>query len=539
MIGESRSTRDWQLERIVLMGMCLAAVFFISCRGRSNAEVGDPCTRDESCTTGVCLRETRQGEHSVWLDGYCSGNCVSWQPCPSGTCLRLEDERSYCVSSCKDDRGCRAGYVCATSVGACLPDCRSGWSCGDTLTCNTKTGTCDPPEVTPGPIGAPCTWNVECASGLCTPEQGTSGPTYWSGGSCTLDCSIASCPSGSTCVTYESGAAFCSTSCTTSSECRSSYVCATSVGACLPDCRLGWSCGSTLTCNTKTGTCDPPAVTPGPIGAPCTWNVECASGLCTPEQGTSGPTYWSGGSCTLDCSVASCPSGSTCVTYESGAAFCSASCTTSSACRSSYVCATSVGACLPDCRLGWSCGSTLTCNTKTGTCDPSAVTPGPIGAPCTWNVECASGLCTPEQGTSGPTYWSGGSCTFDCSTVACPSGATCMQFESDGSFCIASCATLADCRSGYICDTGLLGCLPDCRRGWSCGTYFVCNGQTGMCIPPSTITADGGADASPSSDALRTDTAGGRTGDAGRGQEGPGGPPGVGGRPNMALEEAN
>jgi hypothetical protein len=483
MVVETRSTRWGRVARLDLLGLCMVAGFSISCSGRSHVKIGGACSRNESCTTGVCLREARQGEQALWQGGYCSGNCER-NACPSGTCLRLEDGRSYCVSSCQGNQECRSGYVCATSVGACLPDCRLGWSCGSTLTCNANTGTCDPPQVTTGPIGAPCTWNEECSSGLCTPEQGTSGPTYWSGGSCTLDCTKASCPSGSTCVTYESGSAFCSASCTSASNCRSGYVCATSVGACLPDCRLGWSCGSTLTCNKDTGTCDPPQVTTGPIGAPCTWNEECASGLCTPEQGASGPTYWSGGSCTLDCTKASCPSGSTCVTYESGSAFCSASCTSASNCRSGYVCATSVGACLPDCRLGWSCGSTLTCNKDTGTCDPPQITTGPIGAPCSWNEECASGLCTPEQGASGTTYWSGGSCTLDCTKTSCPSGATCVTYESGSAFCSASCTSASDCRSGYVCATSVGACLPDCRLGWSCGSTLSCNKDTGTCDPP-------------------------------------------------------
>jgi hypothetical protein len=187
------------------------------------------------------------------------------------------------------------------------------------------------------------------------------------------------------------------------------------------------------------------------------------------------------------------------------------------------VCATSVGACLPDCRLGWSCGDTLTCNSQTGACEPVPVTPGLIGAPCTWNVECVSGLCTPEVGASGPTYWTGGACTQDCSAAACPAGSTCVTFEGGGAFCVDACATSGECRTGYVCDTDVTGCLPDCRLGWSCGTYFVCDGQTGMCVTPPITPADGGADAGVPSDARRPDSPGGPPEDAGAGPGGPGG----------------
>jgi hypothetical protein len=357
----------------------LLAIASASCGGRSHIGIGGPCTGDESCTTGVCLRETRQSQQLLWQGGYCSGNCES-NICPTGTCLLLEDGNSYCLSICQKNEECRVGYVCATSVQACLPDCRLGWSCGSALTCNDKTGTCDPPPVTPAPIGAPCTWNVECTSGLCTPEQGTSGPTYWTGGACTQDCTSEACPSGSTCVTYESGGKFCSPTCAATSDCRSGYVCATAVQACLPDCRLGWSCGSALTCNAETGTCDSPPVTPAPIGAPCTWNVECASGLCTPEQGSSGPTYWTGGACTQDCTTTACPTGSKCASFESAGAFCIASCVTTSDCRTSYVCDTDVLGCFPDCRLGWPCGTYFICDGQTGMCVTPPITVSDGGA---------------------------------------------------------------------------------------------------------------------------------------------------------------
>jgi hypothetical protein len=273
MIVETRLACRWQFLCISLIGTFLSTVVSINCSGRSNVKVGGACTRDESCTTGVCIRETRQGDQIFWQGGYCSGDCGTQKECLPDSCLSLEDGRFYCVSSCNSNDDCRTGYVCAASVGACLPDCRLGWSCGSSLTCNTETGTCDVPSVTPGPVGAPCTWNVECTSGLCTPEQGTSGPTYWTGGSCTQDCASADCPSGATCMHFESDGSFCVASCATSSDCRSGYICNTDLPGlpdlpgCLPDCSQGWSCGTTFICDGQTGTCVAPSTSSADGGA--------------------------------------------------------------------------------------------------------------------------------------------------------------------------------------------------------------------------------------------------------------------------------
>jgi hypothetical protein len=263
MIVETRRPR-WLLATV------LPTLLAIGCTGRSNVGVGGPCARDESCITDVCLHEVRQEGQSLWQGGYCSGNCQK-EECPSGSCLHLEDGLSYCVSSCTANSDCREGYRCVSTTPtdkACLPDCRLGWSCGSTLTCNDETGTCDVPPGTPGPIGDPCTWNAECTSGLCTPEQGTSGPTYWTGGSCTQQCSATvECPSGASCVPFESAGSYCVAWCEAVDGCRPGYVCATDVHGCLPDCSQGWSCGTALTCNDLTGLCVPPSANVPDAGA--------------------------------------------------------------------------------------------------------------------------------------------------------------------------------------------------------------------------------------------------------------------------------
>jgi hypothetical protein len=348
----------------VRLAAFIAALGSRACFFGDTSPVGGKCVTDAACQTGLCVPEALGSSAQTWLGGYCSQTCGPTSACPAGsTCLTFEDASALCVAVCSTPADCRMGYVCAS--GACLPDCRFGWSCGTALVCDPSSGACVAPAAAPGPIGSACTLNAQCASGLCTPEAGATGSTGWTGGYCTQSCAGGvGCPTGSTCVTFADGAAYCSASCTAVTECRPGYACAT--GACLPDCRLGWSCGSELACDPGTGACVYPQ---GPIGSACTLNAQCASGLCTPETGATGSTGWTGGYCTQSCADrASCPAGSTCVTFADGAAYCAASCSESVPCRQGYVCSGTIAACLPDCRQGWGCGTTLSCDQGTGMC---------------------------------------------------------------------------------------------------------------------------------------------------------------------------
>jgi hypothetical protein len=257
---------------------------------------------------------------------------------------------------------------------------------------------------------------------------------------------------------------------------------------------------------------------------------------------------WSGGMCSQECTTTACPTGATCVAMKDGSAYCAPACAGTADCRTGYVCSAGVGACLPDCRLGWSCGDSLVCDAATGACTLAAPDAGtaPLGSACTVNLECASGLCIPERGSTGTLAWTDGTCSQACSAAACPAGATCVPMEDGSAYCVSSCASSADCRTGYVCDIEVFGCLPDCRLGWSCGTRLVCDAASGSCVGPalSDAGADGGRTDGGRTDGGRTDGGQGDTagrsgddvrgpgdtggfgpggGDAGRGGSGPGG----------------
>lgn len=328
------------------------------------AALGLPCAVNANCSSVLCIPEARSASSVSWTGGTCSQACVAGGTCPgSAACVPFADGTAWCLTHCAQAGDCRQGYICSSAVGACLPDCRLGFSCGTSLDCDQATGACVPGSQA---VGAACSLDAECKSGLCTPEQTAGSGKQWEGGYCTQSCSTsAPCPQGSSCVTYDDGSSYCASACGASSDCRSGYACSGSAKVCLPDCRQGWSCGTALTCDSVTGSCAGKMLD---IGAPCVANADCSTGLCTPAQSTSAGTTWSGGYCTSLCSAsAPCAAPTKCVDYSDGSS-CAAACTTSTDCRTGYVCAASVGACLPDCRQGWACGSELACDSATGAC---------------------------------------------------------------------------------------------------------------------------------------------------------------------------
>jgi hypothetical protein len=124
--------------------LSIAALLAVAaCSEITAVPVGGPCSYDDTCMTGLCIRGSdANGQPTAWAGGYCSGNCAD-TACPEGSCLALADGLKYCVATCSADGDCRAGYVCAKAVSACLPDCRKGWSCGSTLVCNSASGNCE------------------------------------------------------------------------------------------------------------------------------------------------------------------------------------------------------------------------------------------------------------------------------------------------------------------------------------------------------------------------------------------------------------
>ena len=217
-----------------------------------------------------------------------------------------------------------------------------------------------------------------------------------------------------------------------------------------------------------------------PVGGGCSSDDTCSTGGCFRANNAMGqPTGWNGGYCSGSCASSSCPEGK-CQSLADGNKYCLSSCSADGDCRSGYVCDKATSACLPDCRKGWSCGSTLSCNQSNGNCGPPSKTIS-VGGACTYDVSCTTGTCffaTDSNGNS--TGWTDGYCSGSCASSSCPGG-KCQSLADGNKYCLSSCSSDNDCRSGYVCDKTVTACLPDCRKGWSCGSTLTCNQTSGSC----------------------------------------------------------
>jgi hypothetical protein len=70
-----------------------------------------------------------------------------------------------------------------------------------------------------------------------------------------------------------------------------------------------------------------------------------------------------------------------------------------------------------------------------------------VGDSCSVNSDCpTAAFCD----TSSP----GGYCTIqDCRPGECPAQSVCVRFDDRNSYCLQSCSSDEDCRSGYACRT--------------------------------------------------------------------------------------
>ncbi len=134
--------------------------------------------------------------------------------CPGGVCQRLP---GAVAPQCFDPDDCRirpcdAPEVCDAVTNRCSApplDCRMlAMDCPSPLVCDANDGSCDPPPL--GAIGAPCTGDAQCESGLCfrRASLGLSGAGGVCGRAC---CDQMDCEPGQRCWAPGTGARSCVT----------------------------------------------------------------------------------------------------------------------------------------------------------------------------------------------------------------------------------------------------------------------------------------------------------------------------------------
>lgn len=132
-----------------------------------------------------------------------------------------------------------------------------------------------------------------------------------------------------------------------------------------------------------------------------------------------------------------------------------------------------------------------TCDTTCSWGEWGVCSAPPLGAACTTDADCGTGLyCATEGG-----LFPGGYCT----QVGCTSDAECAPglcvFAFGQSWCMAACPAGDACRAGYLCVDAPSGeaCQPPCRDDLDCwGQDGVCHAD-GLCAGGGTVTGDGGS----------------------------------------------
>jgi hypothetical protein len=92
--------------------------------------VGAGCNTDADCDESdlKCFHSVGVGLGAISLPGgYCSKPCDSKTPCPTGGECVATLYGAYCMQRCatgdgNNNKGCRVGYSCCDSVGACGVD---------------------------------------------------------------------------------------------------------------------------------------------------------------------------------------------------------------------------------------------------------------------------------------------------------------------------------------------------------------------------------------------------------------------------------
>ncbi len=331
------------------------------------------------------------------------------------------------------------------------------------------------------------------------------------------NCTTTGCPSGQNCVGGACQAA--SGGCVHDSDCASEQIC--SGGACVArpstGSELGAPCTGDAMCRSGlclagvcSETCDWPSADSCPSGFYCQGNpASCNGGYCMAGGAGSaafGETcgddtdcaslYCDGGVCSQPCTpdgAVACPDGSTC---QVGTLPCRGVCRRTRAlgdrCDGNQDCASSMCAqqgertfCTQLCDGASGCPDGFSC-TPTG--DQSVCVPdlGGLDTGCTTDPDCLSGICTSEHGG---TY-----CTRRCASAAdCPDGFSCGATDTDPSVCVRDaralgqqCDTNADCASGACAQVGATRiCTHLCDESMPCPSDFECMsaGSAQVCQP--------------------------------------------------------
>jgi hypothetical protein len=158
-----------------------------------STQVGDPCTEDAACASGICVKVSGKTR------GYCSTSCGDDEDCDSAyACIEGE-----CVAKgdSPDGAPCTSGAECLGGgcvpygpIEVCGPQCKENDDCGEKAICivDAFESACVPQKN----LGEPCAYQMQCAwypGGFCIYDE-TNNPAF-----CSVSCPPEGCPEGFVC----------------------------------------------------------------------------------------------------------------------------------------------------------------------------------------------------------------------------------------------------------------------------------------------------------------------------------------------------
>lgn len=281
--------------------------------------VGDACTSDSDCKSdncsdfaGVCRVPVGATCDETNCDGclvstgssYCSRRCDGSSQCGAGECLGSESEGYFCRMPCNgfSDPAC-PGSRCDLATGT--PATEYFCDCLDTRACVWNEA--------PHPLGARCSDDSTCESGLCdSGPVGSSVSNYSLVGLCTKPCATnQDCDDGFLCIRPQDKA-ICLPVCDTTCAIGTCLAATDIEGGsghqvCWAKAPLGAFCRQFADC--QTGNCVAQKCAPAggqPNGAVCRTNDDCASKAC--QTGMCRGQALQGDPCKVpaDCAIGTC-----------------------------------------------------------------------------------------------------------------------------------------------------------------------------------------------------------------------------------------
>lgn len=422
----------------------------------SLSAIGETCSTNLMCKSGFCV-------DGVCCTSACTAPCQACSNAltgsPNGTCAGVTAGTDP-KESCKDDGS---------------PTCMKNGLCDGA-------GACQNYPIATGCIARPCTKSSDCTTGYCYDGVCCNSACSGTCRACSalkkgysVDGLCESIKDGtdpdSECSTMGSGA------CSSDGVCNGTGACrVTTTGTvCAPPSCVGTASAASESACSATGTCTPKMTTP------------CSPFLCDPTTAKCKTT------CTAD---TDCVPGLRCTGGSCAGKPIASACTTNAECTSGF-CADGVccnTSCTGQCEACDNVGTVGTCNVVNGKphgtrtqCTGSMTDPicgqrcdGITRTSCRYpstSVTCGTNSCVGTSSVSERRCNGGGTCsssgTRSCSPFLC---------DTTTNACRTSCATQADCTSGFLCISGVCQSAP---TGTGCDGNQVINadGTRTDCFP--------------------------------------------------------